>query len=273
MFGGVALVDLSPLDGSPVSLTPPLEVTQKAAEGWDSKEELLDQACEARDYEAVGRLCIMSRRSRALEYSSKVPQQRQTSFGNDHSIAPRSLELLASICAETGKADCSEQIEQCTPALTETLSENSVNEPIRNAAATIAKVCTDMRLRQNSDSPSSTTSIKASTCRHPTSILRKRLIIEKDENGLTHQRKRNDRRVRFQEPEIIVHAYETADNKPHFALLTCVFIFLSLLGVMLYCADRRRHLKMCEELESMLIVYFLQVKQVVWGCWQWLMKL
>ncbi|XP_051775743.1 nutritionally-regulated adipose and cardiac enriched protein homolog isoform X2 [Erpetoichthys calabaricus] len=228
MFGGVALVDLSPLDGSPVSLTPPLEVTQKAAEGWDSKEELLDQACEARHYEAVGWLCIMSRRSHALEYSSKT--------------------LFLSSCRYPNNDK----------------RHLAMTTPLHRGVWSYWPRFVRKQERQI---------VQASTCRHPTSILRKRrLIIEKDENGLTHQRKRNDRRVRFQEPEIIVHAYETADNKPHFALLTCIFIFLSLLGVMLYCADRRRHLKMCEELESMLIVYLLQVKQVVWGCWQWLMK-
>ena len=49
-----------------------------------------------------------------------------------------------------------------------------------------------------------------------------------------------------------------------------VFLLMSLLGVAMYCTDRRRPQRMCEELEAWLAVYLLHMKQLVWGCWMWL---
>ena len=65
-------------------------------------------------------------------------------------------------------------------------------------------------------------------------------------------------------------AYETTPARPHLALFTCLFLLMSLLGVAMYCTDRRRPQRMCEELEAWLAVYLLHMKQLVWGCWMWL---
>lgn len=65
-------------------------------------------------------------------------------------------------------------------------------------------------------------------------------------------------------------AYETAASRPHFALFTCLFLLMSCLGVAMYCTDRRRPQRACEELEAVLAVYLLHMKQILWGCWIWL---
>lgn len=65
-------------------------------------------------------------------------------------------------------------------------------------------------------------------------------------------------------------AYETTPSRPHLALLTCLFLLMSFLGVAMYCTDRRRPQRVCEELEAALAVYLLHMKQLLWGCWIWL---
>lgn len=65
-------------------------------------------------------------------------------------------------------------------------------------------------------------------------------------------------------------AYETTSSRPHLALFTCLFLLMSFLGVAMYCTDRRRPQRACEELEAALAVYLLHMKQLLWGCWIWL---
>lgn len=65
-------------------------------------------------------------------------------------------------------------------------------------------------------------------------------------------------------------AYETTQARPHLALFTCLFLLMSCVGVAMYCTDRRRPQRACEELEAALAVYLLHMKQLVWGCWIWL---
>ncbi|XP_066550180.1 nutritionally-regulated adipose and cardiac enriched protein homolog isoform X3 [Amia ocellicauda] len=252
MFYEVALIDLAAHQESPG----PPEVAQQGEGAWDSVEDLSAQASQARDYENLAQLCIMSKRPHlALEYSGKATKIRQKAFGNDHPITARSLELLASVYAEIGKTEYSAK------------SEDRL----------------DVRLQHQKEvlPPPEVVNHKngiPTTCTFPTSILRKRSNLSSHDGEATH-RKRSERRVRFRDPEIIVHnipyydcllAYDDSRSRPHFALLTCMFVLLSLLGAVLFCTDRRRHLRACEELESMLIVYFVQVKQVLWGCWIWL---
>lgn len=70
--------------------------------------------------------------------------------------------------------------------------------------------------------------------------------------------------------EFLFPAYETTASHPHLALFTCLFLLMSLLGVAVYCTDRRRPQRLCEELEAALAVYLLHMKQLLWGCWIWL---
>lgn len=65
-------------------------------------------------------------------------------------------------------------------------------------------------------------------------------------------------------------AYETTPARPHLALFTCLFLLMSFLGVAMYCTDRRRPQRACEELEAALAVYLVHMKQLLWGCWIWL---
>lgn len=68
----------------------------------------------------------------------------------------------------------------------------------------------------------------------------------------------------------LLAAYETTPSRPHLALFTCLFLLMSFLGVAMYCTDRRRPQRVCEELEAALAVYLLHMKQLLWGCWIWL---
>ncbi|XP_015206396.2 nutritionally-regulated adipose and cardiac enriched protein homolog isoform X3 [Lepisosteus oculatus] len=252
MFYEVALIDLTAHQGT----SGPSEVSQQGAEGWDFVDDLSEQASQARDYEKLAQLCIMSKRPHlALEYSGKATKIRQKTFGNDHPITAKSLELLASVYAEIGKKEYSAKTEERS----------------------------DVRLHHKKDVPSPPDVRKQkngipTTCTFPTSILRKKSNFSNDDKELAH-RKKSDRRVHFREPEITVHdipyydyllVYNNSTNRPHYALLTCLFILLSILGAVMYCTDKRRHLKVCEELESMLSVCFVQMKQVLWSCWIWL---
>lgn len=69
---------------------------------------------------------------------------------------------------------------------------------------------------------------------------------------------------------LLCTAYETTPSRPHLALFTCLFLLMSFLGVAMYCTDRRRPQRVCEELEAALAVYLLHMKQLLWGCWIWL---
>uniref|UniRef100_A0A3B3YD79 Uncharacterized protein n=1 Tax=Poecilia mexicana TaxID=48701 RepID=A0A3B3YD79_9TELE len=52
----------------------------------------------------------------ALEYSGKATKIHQRTFGNDHPITARSLELMATVYAEIGKTEYS-SLGQCVSAL------------------------------------------------------------------------------------------------------------------------------------------------------------
>lgn len=69
---------------------------------------------------------------------------------------------------------------------------------------------------------------------------------------------------------LLFPAYETTPSRPHLALFTCLFLLMSFLGVAMYCTDRRHQQRLCDELEAVLAVYLLHVKQLLWGCWIWL---
>ncbi|XP_061552813.1 nutritionally-regulated adipose and cardiac enriched protein homolog isoform X2 [Phycodurus eques] len=65
-------------------------------------------------------------------------------------------------------------------------------------------------------------------------------------------------------------AYETTPSRPHLVLFACIFLMMSFVGIAMYCTDRRRPQRVCEQLEAALAVYLLHMKQLVWGCWIWL---
>ncbi|MFT7801935.1 nutritionally-regulated adipose and cardiac enriched protein homolog isoform X2, partial [Arapaima gigas] len=268
MFYEVALIELTALQGSTgklLSTASPL-----GSPGWDSPEEpleLSELASQAQDYERLAQLCIMSKRPHlALEYSGKATKIRQKAFGNDHPITARSLELLASVYAEIGKTEYSDSLGQCVSALSKRFTTNESFSDALNGTATTHRV--HHHHRKDPHPTQEAPQLKMSTCKFPTSIL-KRSHLSGNDTEPSHRRK-SERRVRFREPENVVHDYDGSPSRPHLALFTCLFLLLSVLGVALYCTDRRRPLRVCEELEALLAVYVLQMKQVVWGCWIWL---
>ncbi|CAL8295678.1 unnamed protein product [Arctogadus glacialis] len=262
MFYEVALIEL----------TGPQEEATLGSAGWTSAEEVLDQASQAQHLERLAQLCIMSKRPHlALEYSGKATKIHQKTFGHDHPITARSLELLATVYAEIGKTEYSDSLGQCVSALSKRFA---TAETFRDAVSSIPYSHREKRseIRHRKDhvhhKEDHEDNKVLSAVRVPTSILKKTNCTSSDSEP-THRRK-GERRVRFREPETTVHAYETTPARPHLALFTCLFLLMSLLGVAMYCTDRRRPQRMCEELEARLAVYLLHMKQLVWGCWMWL---
>ncbi|KAI4878588.1 hypothetical protein NFI96_002278 [Prochilodus magdalenae] len=239
--------------------------------GWLSQEELSEQASQAQDLERLAQLCIMSKRPHlALEYSGKATKIHQRAFGNDHPITARSLELLATVYAEIGKTEYSDSLGQCVSALSKRFSAaESYSNTLNGFTSHSHKDRhAELRHRKESHPPPDTAKPKVTNGKIPTSIL-KRTSVGGSESDPSHRRK-TERRVRFREPEIIVHAYDSSQSRPYLALLTCLFLLLSTLGLALYCTDRRRPHRACEDLQAALAVYLLQLKQILWGCWIWL---
>ncbi|KAK0143325.1 hypothetical protein N1851_018518 [Merluccius polli] len=251
----------------------PQEEATLGSAGWTNAEEILDQASQAQHLERLAQLCIMSKRPHlALEYSGKATKIHQRTFGHDHPITARSLELLATVYAEIGKTEYSDSLGQCVSALSKRFA---AAETFRDAVTSIPYSHREKRseIRHRKDhfhhQEDAEGSKVSSAGRVPTSILKKTNLSTSSDSETTHRRK-GERRVRFREPETTVHAYETTPARPHLALFTCLFLLMSFLGVAMYCTDRRRPQRMCEELEASLAVYLLHMKQLVWGCWIWL---
>ncbi|CAL8272750.1 unnamed protein product [Merluccius merluccius] len=270
MFYEVALIELT---GKESSRNRPQEEATLGSAGWTSAEEILDQASQAQHLERLAQLCIMSKRPHlALEYSGKATKIHQRTFGHDHPITARSLELLATVYAEIGKTEYSDSLGQCVSALSKRFA---AAETFRDAVTSIPYSHREKRseIRHRKDhfhhQEDAEGSKVSSAGRVPTSILKKTNLSTSSDSETTHRRK-GERRVRFREPETTVHAYETTPARPHLALFTCLFLLMSFLGVAMYCTDRRRPQRMCEELEASLAVYLLHMKQLVWGCWIWL---
>ncbi|MCJ8736831.1 hypothetical protein PDJAM_G00016960 [Pangasius djambal] len=270
MFYEVALIELTALQGSTVGSQ---EDSTVGSPGWLSQEELSEQASQAQDLERLAQLCIMSKRPHlALEYSGKATKIHQRAFGNDHPITARSLELLGTVYAEIGKTEYSDSLGQCVSALSKTSSApESYNNTLNGF--TLSDNDSELWHRKDPHPPSDTPKPKVINSKIPTSILKR------TNEPFSTQRRKSDRRVRFSEPEITVHdipyydclgGYDSSQSHPHLALLTCLFLLLSALGLALYCTHRRRPHRACEELQAALAVYLLRFKQILWGCWIWL---
>ncbi|KAK2843433.1 hypothetical protein Q7C36_011648 [Tachysurus vachellii] len=269
MFYEVALIELTALQRS----TGTQEESTLGSPGWFSQEELSAQASQAQDLERLAQLCIMSKRPHlALEYSGKATKIHQRAFGNDHPITARSLELLGTVYAEIGKTEYTDSLSQYVSAMSKSSSAfESYNSTLNGF--TLSDKDSEHLHRKDPHLPSDTSKPKVINRKIPTSILKRT-----NEPFLT-QRRKTERRVRFSEPEITVHdipyydslgGYDSYQSRPHLALLTCLFLLLSALGLALYCTHRRRPHRACEELQAALAVYLLRFKQILWGCWIWL---
>ncbi|KAF3701233.1 Consortin [Channa argus] len=269
MFYEVALIELTALQGS----TGPQEEATLGSAGWTTPEELSEQASQAQHLERLAQLCIMSKQPHlALEYSGKATKIHQRAFGNDHPITARSLELMATVYAEIGKTEYSDSLGQCVSALSKRFAADaeSIRDTVNCLHHSHQEKHSDVRHRKDSHhQQDDTLRPKITNSKIPTSILKRPSSNYGSEPEPNHKRK-GERRVRFREPETTVHAYETTPSRPHLALFTCLFVLMSFLGVAMYCTDRRRPQRVCEELEAALAVYLLHMKQLLWGCWIWL---
>ncbi|XP_072313444.1 nutritionally-regulated adipose and cardiac enriched protein homolog isoform X2 [Eucyclogobius newberryi] len=273
MFYEVALIELTALQRDP---GPQEEATLgSAGAAWSSPEELSEQASQAQHLERLAQLCIMSKQPHlALEYSGKATKIHQRAFGNDHPITARSLELMATVYAEIGKTEYSDSLGQCVSALSKRFA---AAESIKDAAVNSclphhhhSEKHSEVRHRKEHQAePEDADKAKVTYSKVPTSILKRPSPSYGFDSEPGHRRK-GERRVRFREPETTVHAYDASPSRPHLALFTCLFLLMSLLGVAMYCTDRRRPQRVCEELEAALAVYIVHMKQLLWGCWIWL---
>ncbi|XP_054653244.1 nutritionally-regulated adipose and cardiac enriched protein homolog [Dunckerocampus dactyliophorus] len=264
MFYEVALIELTALHGR----TGPQEEPSLGSAGWTTPEELSEQASQAQHLERLAQLCIMSKQPHlALEYSGKATKIHQKTFGNNHPFTARSLELMATVYAEIGKTEYSDSLGQCVSALSKRFA---ATEAIRDSVNSLPHREKHSEVRHRKDTrhqQEDKAKAKLPNGKIPTSILKR----PSPSYGMdTEQRRKGERRVRFREPETTVHAYEMTPSRPHLALFTCLFLMMSFLGVAMYCIDRRRPQRACEELEAALAVYVLHMKQLVWGCWIWL---
>ncbi|XP_077395435.1 nutritionally-regulated adipose and cardiac enriched protein homolog isoform X2 [Festucalex cinctus] len=266
MFYEVALIELTALHGS----TGPQEDPSLGSAGWATPEELSEQACQAQQLERLAQLCIMSKQPHlALEYSGKAAKIHQRAFGNDHPVTSRSLELMATVYAEIGKTEYSDSLGQRVSALSKRFAAaESIRDTVDAFPHPHPEKHSEVRHRKDfCHQQEDETTDKVINGKIPTSILKKPTYGSDTE---ATQRRKGERRVRFREPETTVHAYETTASRPHLLLFTCLFLMMSFLGVAMYCTDRRRPQRACEQLEAALAVYLLHMKQLVWGCWIWL---
>ncbi|XP_061700779.1 nutritionally-regulated adipose and cardiac enriched protein homolog [Syngnathoides biaculeatus] len=268
MFYEVALIELTALHGS----KGPQEESSLGSAGWTTPEELSDQASQAQHLERLAQLCIMSKQPHlALEYSGKAAQIHQRAFGNDHPITARSLELMATVYAEIGKTEYSDSLGQCVSALSKRLAAaESIRDTVNYFPPLHREKRSEVRHRKDSlHQRDDKAKAKCINGKIPASILKKPSPTYGSDTEAT-QRRKGERRVRFREPETTVHAYETPPSRPHMVLFTCIFLMMSFVGIAMYCTDRRRPQRACEQLEAALAVYLLHMKQLVWGCWIWL---
>ncbi|KAL0969080.1 hypothetical protein UPYG_G00222380, partial [Umbra pygmaea] len=273
MFYEVALIELTAVQGN----IGPQEEAMLGSTGteWASPEGLSDQASQAQHLERLAQLCIMSKRPHlALEYSGKATKIHQKAFGSDHPITTRSLELLANVYAEIGKTEYSDSLGQCVSALSRRIAASETVRDTPDSLPHSHSHChshrekrSEVRHRKEPRPHDDKTYNMVTNGKTPTSILKRSGSGSDSEPS---HRRRGERRVRFREPETTVHAYDTSLAHPNLALFTCLFLLMSLLGVAMYCTDRRRQQRVCEELEASLAVYLIQMKQLLWGCWIWL---
>ncbi|XP_036006364.1 nutritionally-regulated adipose and cardiac enriched protein homolog isoform X3 [Fundulus heteroclitus] len=276
MFYEVALIELTALQGSPG----PQEEATLGSAGWTTPEELSEQASQAQHLERLAQLCIMSKQPHlALEYSGKATKIHQRTFGNDHPITARSLELMATVYAEIGKTEYSDSLGQCVSALSKRFAAaETLRDTVNCLPHSHREKTSEVRHRKEAHhQQEDALKPKVASVKVPTSILKRPNPNYGLDTEPSHRRK-GERRVRFREPETTVHdiycdplgAYETTSARPHLALFTCLFLLMSFLGVAMYCTDRRRPQRACEELEAALAVYLVHMKQLLWGCWIWL---
>ncbi|XP_074004948.1 nutritionally-regulated adipose and cardiac enriched protein homolog isoform X1 [Numenius arquata] len=112
---------------------------------------------------------------------------------------------------------------------------------------------------------------------YPPSILRKRPPVDQ----AVGEKRKAERRVRFREPEeVIEHAisccdYVVVDDRSSSGLpvlLWLSFCAVLILAVSLYYTSMKQEVKVLEEFQSRLVIFFLQIRHVAQKCWTWFMR-
>ncbi|PKK31636.1 hypothetical protein A306_00002294, partial [Columba livia] len=109
---------------------------------------------------------------------------------------------------------------------------------------------------------------------YPPSILRKRPPVDQ----AVGEKRKAERRVRFREPEVVIEYaisccdYVVVDDRSSSGLP--VFLWLSfsavlILAVSLYYTSMKQDVKVLEEFQSRLVIFFLQIRHVAQKCWTW----
>ncbi|XP_014812882.1 PREDICTED: nutritionally-regulated adipose and cardiac enriched protein homolog isoform X2 [Calidris pugnax] len=111
---------------------------------------------------------------------------------------------------------------------------------------------------------------------YPPSILRKRPPVDQ----AVGEKRKAERRVRFREPEeVIEHAISCCDymvddrsSSGLPVLLWLSFCAVLVLAVSLYYTSMKQDVKVLEEFQSRLVIFFLQIRHVAQKCWTWFMR-
>ncbi|KAM6068405.1 nutritionally-regulated adipose and cardiac enriched protein homolog isoform 1-T1 [Theristicus caerulescens] len=111
---------------------------------------------------------------------------------------------------------------------------------------------------------------------YPPSILRKRPPVDQ----AVGEKRKAERRVRFREPEVIEYAisccdYIVVDDRSSSGLpvlLWLSFCAVLILAVSLYYTSMKQDVKVLEEFQSRLVIFFLQIRHIAQKCWTWFMR-
>ncbi|XP_054256811.1 nutritionally-regulated adipose and cardiac enriched protein homolog [Indicator indicator] len=112
---------------------------------------------------------------------------------------------------------------------------------------------------------------------YPPSILRKRLPV--DQAG--GEKRKAERRVRFREPEEVIEYaisccdYVVVDDRSSSGLpmfLWLSFCAVLILALSLYYTTMKQDVKVLEEFQSRLVIFFLQIRHIAQKCWTWFMR-
>ncbi|XP_052639299.1 nutritionally-regulated adipose and cardiac enriched protein homolog isoform X1 [Harpia harpyja] len=124
--------------------------------------------------------------------------------------------------------------------------------------------------------PSSAEELPTDDSSYPPSILRKRPPVDQ----AVGQKRKAERKVRFREPEVIEYAiscydYVVVDDRSSSGLpvlLWLSFCAVLILAVSLYYTSMKKDVKVLEEFQSQLVIFFLQIRHIAQKCWTWFMR-
>ncbi|XP_032837478.1 nutritionally-regulated adipose and cardiac enriched protein homolog isoform X3 [Tyto alba] len=109
----------------------------------------------------------------------------------------------------------------------------------------------------------------------PPSILRKRPPVDQ----AVGEKRKAERRVRFREPEVTEHAISCYDyvvddrsSSGLPVLLWLSFCAVLILAASLYYTSMKQDVKVLEEFQSRLVIFFLQIRHIAQKCWTWFMR-